>query len=202
LLGTGISILRTSRVRVFQWFGKLYVRVFQSIPILFWLLFFYYIFPELLPSSLGVRLNTYYYYPVAVSIVGLTLDNASYISDTLRGGKLLIPQTQRDVAIATGLNRVQQYMYVLLPQMFRLMLPPLGTRMVHNFKNTTLCMAITAPELMWSTQQIESLTFKGVETIIFATVFYVSLSITMASIVILLERRMKIDAASIIQARL
>jgi polar amino acid transport system permease protein len=201
LLGTFISILRISRIKVFQWIGKLYVRVFQSIPVLFWLLFLYYILPDLLPAGLGARLNSYFYYPVIASIVGLTLDNASYVSDTLRGGRLLIPQTQREVAIATGLNRVQQYVYVLLPQMFRLMLPPLGTRMVHNFKNTTLCMAITAPELMWSSQQIESLSFKGVEAIIFATVFYVSVSILIASFVIFLERHMKIDAASIVKAR-
>jgi len=85
--------------------------------------------------------------------------------------------------------------------MFRVMLPPLGTRMVHNFKNTTLCMAIAAPELMWSTQQVESLTFKGVEAIIFATVFYFAFSILMASCIIILERYMKIDTASIIKPR-
>lgn len=201
LLGTAISILRISRIRFLHWLGTLYVKIFQSIPVLFWILFLYYVFPELLPFGLGSKLNDYYYYPVIASIVGLTLDNASYVSDILRGGRLLIPQTQREVAIATGLNRVQQYVHVLLPQMFRIMLPPLGTRMVHNFKNTTLCMAITAPELMWSTQQIESLTFKGVEAIIFATVFYISFSIIMASLIIILERHMKIDAASIIESR-
>jgi ABC-type amino acid transport system permease subunit len=182
-------------------FGTIYVKIFQSIPVLFWILFLYYIFPELLPSELGGMLNAYYYYPVIASIVGLTLDNASYVSDILRGGRLLIPQTQREVAIAMGLSRVQQHIYVLLPQMFRIMLPPLGTRMVHNFKNTTLCMAITAPELMWATQQFEALTFKGVEAIIFATVFYISFSLIMAASIIMLERHMKIDAASIINSR-
>ncbi len=202
MLGTLISIMRISRIRPLQWIGKLYVKIFQSIPVLFWMLFLYYIFPEMLPFDLGAGLNSYYYYPVIAGIIALTLDNASYVSDILRGGRLLIPQTQREVAIATGLNRVQQYLYVLLPQMFRIMLPPLGTRMVHNFKNTTLCMAIAAPELMWATQQIESLTFKGVEAIIFATVFYIGVSILMASIVIVLERHMKIDAASIIKSRI
>jgi polar amino acid transport system permease protein len=172
---------------LFRLFGTLYVKIFQSIPVLFWILFLYYIFPELLPSELRDVLNAYYYYPVIASIVGLTLDNASYVSDILRGGRLLIPQTQREVAIAMGLNRVQQYIYVLLPH--------------HNFKNTTLCMAITAPELMWATQQFESLTFKGVEAIIFATVFYISFSLIMAASIIMLERHMKIDAASIINSR-
>ena len=165
------------------------------------MLFFYYLFPELLPGELGTTLNGYLYYPVAASIAALTLDNASHVSDILKSGRLMIPQTQREAAIATGLSRIQQYLYVLLPQMFRAALPPLGTRMVHNFKNTTLCMAITAHELTWATQQVESLSFRGTEAIIAATVFYVGLSLIMASAVILLERRLRIDPASIIRGR-
>jgi polar amino acid transport system permease protein len=198
-LGTGISILRVSRMRLFRILGNMYVKIFESIPVLFWMLFFYYILPDLLPAGLGLKLNAYYYYPVIAGIVALTLDNASYVSDILKNGKFLIPQTQRDVAISTGLSRIQQYLYVLLPQMFRVTLPPLGTRMVHNFKNTTLCMVITAPELTWATQQVESLSFRGVEAIIMATVFYFFLSILMASLVILLERYLKIDAANVIR---
>ena len=85
--------------------------------------------------------------------------------------------------------------------MFRVMLPPLGTRMVHNFKNTALCMAITAHELTWATQQVESLAFRGTEAIILATIFYIGVSLIMASAVIFLERHLKIDAASIINGR-
>ncbi len=201
LLGTIVAILRVSRIKLLQKLGIIYVKIFQSIPVLFWLLFLYYLLPELLPSGLGIILNSYIHFPVIAAIMALTLDNASYVSDILRNGRFLIPDTQRDVAISTGLNRVQQYMHILLPQMFRVTLPPLGTRLVHNFKNTTLCMVITVNEMMWSTQHIDSLTYRGVEAIIAATVFYVSLSILMASSVIVLERYLKIDAASIIKAR-
>jgi polar amino acid transport system permease protein len=134
-------------------------------------------------------------------ILGLTVDNASYVSDILRSGRLTIPPGQREAAISTGLNRVQQYQYVLLPQMFRATLPPLGTRMVHNFKNTSLCMAITAPELTWATQQIESLTFRGIEATTIATLFYIVLAAIMVSIIILLEKSLKIDISSMSRSR-
>lgn len=201
-LGTVVAILRASRIRFLQFLGTLYIRTVQSIPLLFWLLFFYYIVPEILPSGPGGWLNSFYYYPVLAGILVLTIDNASYVSDIMLNAKLMIPETQREAAISTGLNRVQQYLHVLLPQMFRVTLAPLGTRMVHNFKNTTLCMAISAHELIWATQQIESLMFRGIEAIIIATVFYTSLSVLMASIVIILERRMKIDAVCIIKCRI
>lgn len=201
IIGTVIAIMRISRIIIFRIIGGLYVEVFRNIPGLFWILFFYFIFPNILPSSIGEKLNGYTYYPIVAGILGLTFDNASYVSDILRSGRLTIPHGQREAAIATGLSRVQQYLYVLLPQMFRATLPPLGTRMVHNFKNTSLCMAISAPELTWATQQIESLTFRGIEVTAIATLFYVSLALLMFLMVILLEKRLKIDISSVTRSR-
>ncbi len=199
LFGTAIAVMRNSRIKPLRFAGKLYVEIFRNIPGLFWLLFFYFVFPELLPPSLGDRLNAYIYYPVVASIIALTLDNTSYVSDILRSGLRGIPPGQREAAISTGLNRVQQYQHVLLPQGFRKVLPPLGTRMIHNFKNTSLCMAITTPELTWATQQIESLTFRGLEATTIATLFYVFISLSMGLVIILLEKYYKIDVSSITQ---
>jgi polar amino acid transport system permease protein len=201
LLGNIIAIMRVSRMRPLRVIGNLYVEIFRNIPGLFWVLFFYFVFPELLPSGLSEKLNSYLYYPVIAGILGLTVDNASYVSDILRSGRLAIPHGQREVAISTGLNRVQQWFYVLLPQMYRATLPPLGTRMVHNFKNTSLCMAITAPELTWATQQIESLTFRGIEATTIATLFYICLAAIMVSIIIILEKYLKIDISSITHSK-
>jgi His/Glu/Gln/Arg/opine family amino acid ABC transporter permease subunit len=201
LLGTVISILRISRIKIFRALGTLYVEIFRNIPGLFWILFFYFIFPELLPFAWGDVLNTYEYYPVVAGILGLTVDNASYVSDILRSGRLAIPHGQREAAISTGLGRVQQYFHVLLPQMYRAALPPLGTRMVHNFKNTSLCMAITAPELTWATQNIEPLTFRGIEATSIATLFYIVLAGVMILLIILLEKLLKIDVSSISTSR-
>jgi polar amino acid transport system permease protein len=200
-LGTVIAIMRISRIRIFRILGTLYVEIFRNIPGLFWILFFYFVFPELLPSSIGTMLNEYVYYPIVAGILGLTVDNASYVSDILRSGRLAIPHGQREAAISAGLNRIQQYFHVLLPQMFRVTLPPLGTRMVHNFKNTSLCMAIAAPELTWATQNIESLTFRGIEATTIATGFYIMLAAVMVAVVILLEKFLKIDMSSISRSR-
>jgi polar amino acid transport system permease protein len=197
LLGTVISIMRISRIKVVRMLGMLYVEIFRNVPGLFWILFFYFIFPELLPPWIGDKLNAYTYYPVVAGILGLTVDNASYVSDILRSGRLAIPHGQREAAISTGLGRVQQYFHVLLPQMYRAALPPLGTRMVHNFKNTSLCMAITAPELTWATQNIESLTFRGIEATTIATLFYIALASAMIAVIIILEKALKIDVSGI-----
>jgi polar amino acid transport system permease protein len=58
-------------------------------------------------------------------------------------------------------------------------------------------MAITAPEITWATQQIESLTFRGIEATAIATLFYIALAGIMIFIIIMLEKMMKIDISSI-----
>jgi polar amino acid transport system permease protein len=194
--GTVLAMMRLSRSRTLRFLGRSYVEITRNIPGLFWLFFFYFLFPEFLPFDWGDRLNAYIHFPILAGIIGLTVDNSSYVSDILRSGRLAIPNTQREVAISTGLNRVQQYLYVLLPQMYRAVLPPLGTRMIHNFKNTSLCMVISASELTWATQQIESITFRGLEATTIATLFYLVLSMLMVTVIILLEKYYKIDMSS------
>lgn len=191
--------MRKSRSRLLRVIGRAYVETFRNIPGLFWILFFYFVFPELLPSSWGAWLNENPHFPIYASIIGLTFDNSSYVSDIIRSGLISITSGQREAAISTGLSRVQQYHHVLLPQTFRKIIPPLGTRMIHNFKNTSLCMAVTAPELTWATQQIESLTFRGLEVTSLATGFYIALSLFMGGVIIVLEKYYKIDIASITQ---
>ncbi len=201
ILGTVLAVMRVSRIRTLRILGTIYVEICRNIPGLFWVLFFYFVFPEILPYGWGDVLNQYDGYPVVAGIIGLTVDNSSYVSDILRSGRITIPHGQREAAMSSGLGRVQQWIYVILPQMYRAALPPLGTRMVHNFKNTSLCMAITAPELTWATQQIESLTFRGIEATAIATVFYIILAGVMVSIIIMLEKVLRIDVSSITQSK-
>ena len=188
-LGTALAVMRQSRIRIFHLLAGVYVEIVRNIPGLFWLLFFYFVFPELLPLGWGKWLNAYIYYPVVASIIALTVNNSAYVSDIVRTGLLAVPAGQREAAMSAGLSRFQQYLYVLLPQAARIVLPPLGTRMIHNFKNTSLCMAISAPELTWATQQIKSLTFRGLEVTALATGFYCLVALILAGFVRVLEKR-------------
>jgi His/Glu/Gln/Arg/opine family amino acid ABC transporter permease subunit len=201
LIGTALAIMRVSRFKFLNIPAKIYVEIVRNIPGLFWLLFFYFVFPQMLPFGLTDMLNQYSYYSVVAGILGLTVDNSAYVSDIVRTGLLAVPRGHIEAAVSTGLNRLQQLRYIILPEAFRTILPPLGTRMIHNFKNSSLCMAVAAPELTWATQQIESITFRGLEVTFLATVFYVTLALSMAMIIIRLEKRWKIDMTSITRMR-
>ena len=188
-LGTIAAVMRVSRRRLFSYIGNGYVETARNIPGLFWLLFFYFAFPSLLPAGVGDSLNAWRHYAIAAAVVALTIDNGAYVSDIIRAGLLAIPKGQTDAGLSSGLSSYQLYRYILLPEAFRRMLPPLGTRLIHNFKNTAFCMAIAVPELTWATQQIESITFRGIEATMAATLFYVIIGVAAARLLRRLEKK-------------
>lgn len=168
--------------------AQAYIELFRNIPTLQWLLFFYFVFPQLLPESITVLLNNYKYYNFVASVLGISLSNAAYIAEILRGGIDAVPNGQLEAAHSLGLSKLDQWRFVIFPQAVRIILPPLMTRMMHNLKNTSLAMAVTVNEITWTTQQIESLTFRGVEVTIVATLFFIVLNALFAAMAFTIER--------------
>lgn len=190
VLGVAVGIMRCSENAVFRRIAGIYVEIFRNIPGMFWLFFFYFAFPQLLPGPWSQALNSYRHYALIAAILGLTFDNSSYVAEIVRSGIQGIPSGQTEAAKSIGLNDWQRWRYVILPQAVRIVVPPLGTRMIHNLKNTSLAMVIGVPELSWTTRQVESITFRGFEMTTLVTAVYVTLCLTMATGVNWLETRL------------
>lgn len=156
------------------------VEIVRNVPALFWILFFYFALPELMPSALGKAMHEWSGYAFAAAVMGLALDNGAYLSDILKNGMVSIPRGQREAAASCGMTVWQECLSILCPQSLRAMMPAITNRMIHNFKNTSLCTAIALPELTWATQQIESITFKGLEVTLVATAAYAGGSLLIA----------------------
>lgn len=195
LLGLGVAFARTSNVRAVRLVATVYVEIVRNIPGLFWILFFYFVFPELLPRTWGSALHQMPSYTLIAGILGLTVDNSAYVSDIVRAGIRAVDPGQKDAAESCGLSPWQARYCIVWPQTLQMMLPPLTNRVIHNFKNSSLCMAISLPELTWATQQIESVTFHSIETTLFATVVYCAISLGLAYGMQALARPRKVATA-------
>ncbi len=180
VLGALIAVARLWPSGVVRLPANALVEIVRNVPALFWILFFYFVLPELLPKTVGKALHEWSGYAFAAGVMGLALDNGAYLSDILRNGMVKIPTGQRDAAASCGMSVWQECLHVLCPQSLRAMMPAITNRLIHNFKNTSLCVAIALPELTWATQQIESITFKGLEVTLAATVIYATLSLSLA----------------------
>jgi polar amino acid transport system permease protein len=189
-LGIVVGVMRSSNTRVLSRVATAYVEVFRNIPGMFWVLFFYFGLPTLLPQVWSRALNASTNYALLAAILGLTFDNSSYVAEITRAGIQSLVVGQHEAGRSIGLTDWQRWRYIILPQAIRTVVPPLGTRCIQNLKSTSLAMVIAVPELSWATRQIESLSFRGFEVTTIATAIYVSLCLVMAAGVNWLERRL------------
>ena len=180
VLGALLAAARLSPSAVVRTPANALVEVVRNVPSLFWILFFYFVLPELMPAPIGRALHEWPSYAFVSGVLGLSIDNGAYLSDILRNGMARIPKGQREAAASCGMSIWQECVWVLCPQSLRMMMPAIANRMVHNFKNTSLCIAIALPELTWATQQIESITFKGLEVTAVSTLTYATGSLLIA----------------------
>ena len=176
LLGTFFGIARLSDFKPLYWFATVYVEFFRNTPLLVQLFFWYFAFPLGLPEAFREFLYDHNYELIAAT-GGLSVYTAAFIAEIVRAGIQAIPRGHLEAAASSGLSRTQALRFVILPQAFRIIMPPLGSELLNNMKNSSLAMTIGVADLCWQAQQIESFTFRGFEATTAATVIYLSLSL-------------------------
>ena len=144
-VGTIFGILRTLKNRPIRFVLRLYLEFFRIVPTVVLLYLVYYI----LPRSLHIN------WPATwMAVLAFSMWVAAEFSDIVRGALESVPKTQRESGLALGLNRLQLFRYVLLPQAVKLELPAtinLATRVI---KTTSLLMIINIMEVINVGQQI------------------------------------------------
>jgi polar amino acid transport system permease protein len=139
-LGTLLAAFRLSANAVLRAVSRGYVWLFRSIPILVQLLLWFNI-GALYPRVLGVR-TVDLLSPVAVAIVGLTLHEAAYAAEVVRGGILSVDRGQIEAANALGLSRRRRWWRIVLPQAMRAIVPPAGNMLIGTLKGTSIVTSV------------------------------------------------------------
>ena len=179
VLGTLLGIARLSPFKPAYYLSTAYVEFFRNTPLLVQLFFWYFAFPMGLPEGIRFFLNDHNFEFWAAT-VGLGIYTASFVAEIVRAGIQAIPHGHVEAAASSGLSRFQMLRFVILPQAFRVIIPPLGSEFLNNMKNSSLAMTIGVAELCWQSQQIESFTFRGFEATSAASLIYLGLSLSIS----------------------
>jgi polar amino acid transport system permease protein len=166
-MGILIGILGASRRSWQRIIAEVYVEFNRNIPIIVQLLLLYF--------ALGMEALT-------ASIIGLSIHQSAYMAEVVRSGIQSLPRGQFEAGFSTGLSAVGVLRYIILPQAFIIIIPPLTTQFVDVLKNSSIAMTITVMELTFQTQQIETLTFRGFEAATAVTILYLILSLLITTI--------------------
>jgi polar amino acid transport system permease protein len=150
LVGLPVALMRVSKVAALRLVASAYIQLIQGTPLLIVLFLSYF----------GLGIMGYKLAPLVAAGVALTLYAAAFLGEIWRGCIEAVPRTQWEASDCLGLNRFQQYAYVVLPQAMRIAIPPTVGFMVQIVKNTSLASVIGFVELARAGQIVNNSTFE------------------------------------------
>ena len=180
LLGLAVGVVRTRGPRFFYPLTSAFVEVFRNTPVLIQLIWFYYAFPVLV----GIQFSTF-----GAAALALTLYTAAYSTEIFRAGLQSIERGQWEGAKALGMPPGVLLRRIILPQVFRRMLPALTNRMIELAKVTSLASILTVNELMYQGRLLSSTWYRPVEIFTVVALLYFVLIWPGSYLAARLERR-------------
>ncbi len=178
-VGVVVALLRLSHRRGLSWFARFYSWLFRGTPLLVQLLIIFTVLP-----LIGIRFSV-----VTTALLGLSLNEAAYLSEIIRAGLLAVPAGQRDAALALGLSPYQTLRHVTGPQAMRVIIPPLGNSVNGMLKTTSLTSVVSMQELLRRTQILIQEQFMVIELFTIAAIYYLALTSVWSLVQMRIEKR-------------
>ena len=182
-LGLLISWGRMSKFRPIRWLMKLYISIMRGTPLMLQLIvvFFapYYVF--------GVSLSADYRF-ISV-IIAFTINYAAYFAEIYRGGIESINSGQYEAAQVLGYSKIETFFIIILPQVFKVILPSVTNEVITLVKDTSLSFVIAIPEMFTVAKQIAAAD-ASIAALLVAGIFYYVFNILVAFVMEHLENRL------------
>lgn len=181
LLGVLTGLVNSGRNRLLRAIAIVYIEAIRGTPLIVQVMFLYFG----LPLALGVRIP-----PITAGVVAIGVNAGAYIAEIVRGAIASIDPGQSEAARSTGLNGMQTMLYVVWPQAFRRMIPPLGNQFIISLKDTSLLVVIGVAELTRQGQEIIAFNFRAFEVWLAVAVLYLTMTLTLSWALRYIERRL------------
>jgi polar amino acid transport system permease protein len=186
LVGLPIALMRVSPSHALRIVAGGYIQLIQGTPLLILLFLTYF----------GLGILGYKLAPLVAAGLALTLYAAAFLGEIWRGCIEAVPRTQWEASDCLGLDRFQQYAYVILPQAFRMAIPPTVGFMVQIVKNTSLASVVGFVELARAGQIVNNSTFEPFIIFCIVAAIYFAMCYPLSLASRFLERRANAGSAS------
>lgn len=188
LLGIVLALMKLSEIGPFRWIATAWIELFRGLPAILTIFAIAFI----LPIGLGVP-GTKLGGPVVLGLVGLILVASAYMAETIRAGIQAVPKGQTEAARSLGMSPMKTTFWIVVPQGFRIIIPPLTNEFVLLLKDTSLL--FIAGSFIWSKELTtfarDAATQNANGTpLIMAAILYLIVTIPLTRFSAWLERRM------------
>ena len=179
VLGILFGVLSVSRVAVLRGVTRVYVEVVQNVPLLLQVFVLYAIFP-----LVGLTLAAFW-----IGVLAIGIYHGGYMSEVVRSGIGSIHRGQFEAAKSQGFGYWQTMFLIILPQAFRIILPPLAVQAANLVKNTSVLALIAGGELMYFSNSFAGATSYYGPAYVVAAVLYFAICFPLSRLALYLERR-------------
>lgn len=197
LLGLLLAIMRMSHQPPISGLAGLYITFFRGTPVLVQLIFWFNI-AALYPNvSLGIPFTDIstpvdvnaLMTPLTAAIVGLTLNEAAYMAEIIRGGFASVSRGQYEAADSLGMSGFTRLRHVIIPQTMPAIIPATGNQVIGMLKGTSLVSVLGVAELLNSAQSIYARTYQTIPLLIVASLWYLIMTLALSVPQSMIERR-------------
>lgn len=195
LFGIFLAVLRRSGNGWVSWPAAIYIEVVRGTPLLVQIFLAYYALP-LLGQHLFGKTTTYFNFnPWFCAIGCLAANYAAYESEVFRAGLDAVDKGQREAALSIGMSERQAFFTVILPQAFRIVVPPVINDAVSMLKDTSLVSAIGVSELLNTAGDYGKINGNLGEMYVAASALYMLMSLACYFLGKWIEKKMKVAGA-------
>lgn len=184
LIGMFVGIARLSQVKLVKFLATVYVDFIRGTPLLVQIFLIYFA----LPMIIGQRID-----PFIAAITACSVNSGAYVAEIFRAGIQSIDKGQMEAGRSLGMTWAQTMRFIILPQAFKRIIPPLGNEFIAMLKDSSLVSVIGFEELTRRGQLIIARTYGSFEIWLTVAFIYLVMTLTISRLVDYLERRYKID---------
>jgi glutamine transport system permease protein len=181
VLGAVFGLGRISTNKLLYGIATVYVEVIRGTPILVQAIWIYFALPLIIQYTLD---------PVVAGIIVIAINSGAYIAEIVRGAVQSIEKGQMEAGRSLGLSHGQTMRYIIWPQAFKRMIPPMGNQFIISIKDTSLLSVILVPELIFQGRLIVANHFNAVEIYTTVAAFYLAITLSLSIALRRLEKRL------------
>lgn len=180
ILGVLAAVARRSPVLWLRYLARVYVESIRGTPLLVQTIFFFYFI------GTAYELNNRYW----MGILILSFFAGAYVAEIIRAGLAAIPSAQLETARSLCFTPAQTVRYIVVPQLARIVLPPLTGQFASLIKDSSILSFIAVNELTKNVLEVDSLTFTTFENLALLAGLYLLITLPISLLTRELERRM------------
>ena len=164
-LGMMAALGRLSSLKIISRIVEFYIWIMRGTPLMLQLLFVYFALP-----MIGIRLPD-----IAAALLAFTLNYAAYFAEIFRAGIQAVPKGQYEAAKTLGMSYPQTMRRIILPQVIRIVLPPVSNETINLVKDTSLVYILAMNDLLRVARTIVQREF-DMTPFLFAAIFYLAMT--------------------------